>query len=46
LTPRRTDREDSGRSVVSKDGKTITTTAKGTEAEGKAMTLTLVYDKR
>ncbi len=35
----------SGRSVVSKDGKTMTTTAKGTDADGKAMTLTLVYDK-
>jgi len=32
--------------VVSKDGKTMTTTAKGTDADGKAMTLTLVYEKQ
>src|ERR1039457_7391006 len=35
----------SGRSVVSKDGKTMTTTAKGTDADGKPMMLTLVYEK-
>jgi hypothetical protein len=36
----------SGRTVVSKDGKTMTTTAQGTDADGKAMTLTLVYEKQ
>ena len=36
----------SGRSVVSSDGNTITQTAKGTDADGKAMTLKLVYDKQ
>jgi hypothetical protein len=36
----------SGRTVVSKDGKTMTTTAKGTDADGAAMTLTLVYEKQ
>lgn len=35
-----------GRLVVSHDGKTITMTAKGTDAEGKPMTVTLVYDKQ
>src|ERR1039458_4711351 len=35
----------SGRTVVSKDGKTMTTTAKGTDADGKAMTLILIYEK-
>ena len=34
-----------GRTVVSKDGKTMTTTAKGTDADGKAMTLILIYEK-
>ncbi len=36
----------SGRTVISKDGKTMTTTAKGTDADGKPMTLKLVYDKQ
>ena len=36
----------SGRSVVSKDNKTMTTTAKGTDADGKPMMLTLVYEKQ
>jgi len=36
----------SGRTVISKDGKTMTSTAKGTDANGKAMTLKLVYDKQ
>ena len=36
----------SGRTVISADGKTMTTTAKGTDASGAAMTLTLVYDKQ
>lgn len=35
-----------GRLVVSHDGKTLTMTAKGTDAEGKPMTVTLVYDKQ
>ena len=35
-----------GRLVVSKDGKTLTMSAKGTDAEGKPMTVTLVYDKQ
>jgi len=35
-----------GRSVVSKDGKTMTTKARGTDANGKPMTLTLVYEKQ
>jgi len=35
-----------GRTVISKDGKTMTTTAKGTDADGKPMTLKLVYDKQ
>ena len=35
-----------GRLVVSKDGKTVTMTAKGTDAEGKPMHVTLVYDKQ
>jgi hypothetical protein len=32
--------------VISADGKTMTATAKGTDASGAAMTLTLVYDKQ
>jgi len=36
----------SGRSVISKDGKTMTTTAKGTDTNGAAMTLKLVYEKQ
>jgi hypothetical protein len=36
----------SGRTVISKDGKTMTTTAKGTDTNGAAMTLKLVYDKQ
>jgi len=35
-----------GRTVISKDGKTMTTTAKGKDANGAAMTLKLVYDKQ
>jgi hypothetical protein len=34
------------RTVISKDGKTMTTTVKGTNAEGKAFNNTLVYDKQ
>jgi len=36
----------SGRTVISSDGKTMTTTAKGTDANGAAMTLNLVYEKQ
>ena len=35
-----------GRLVVSKDGKTMTMKASGTDAEGKPMTVTLVYEKQ
>ena len=35
-----------GRTVISSDGKTMTTTAKGTDASGAPMTLMLVYDKQ
>jgi hypothetical protein len=36
----------SGRIVISGDGKTMTTTASGVDADGKPMTLKLVYDKQ
>lgn len=36
----------SGRIVISSDGKTMTMTAKGMDADGNEMTLTLVYDKQ
>ena len=35
-----------GRTVISGDGKTMTTTTKGTNAEGKAFTQSLVFDKQ
>jgi hypothetical protein len=35
-----------GRTVVSSDGKTMTTTAKGTDADGNPMGLTLVFEKQ
>jgi hypothetical protein len=35
-----------GRIVVSNDGKTMTTTTKGTNTEGKAFTSTFVFDKQ
>jgi hypothetical protein len=35
-----------GRIVISPDGKTMTMTAKGTDQDGKPMTITLVYDKQ
>jgi len=35
-----------GSLVVSPDGKTLTLTAKGTDADGKPMTIKLVYDKQ
>jgi hypothetical protein len=36
----------SGRIVISNEGKTMTMAATGTDADGNAMTLTLVYDKQ
>ncbi len=36
----------SGRIVISGDGKTMTTTASGVDADGKPMTLHLVFDKQ
>jgi hypothetical protein len=35
-----------GRSVISKDGKTRTQTSKGTDAQGKPVAQTLVFDKQ
>ncbi len=35
-----------GRSVISKDGKTMTTTTKGTNAEGQPSTSTIIYEKQ
>ena len=35
-----------GRTVISPDGKTMTTTSKGTNAEGQPTTGTFVYDKQ
>jgi hypothetical protein len=35
-----------GRTVVAKNGKTATSTVKGTNAEGKAYAATIVYDKQ
>ncbi len=35
-----------GRSVISSNGKTMTTTTKGTNATGQAFTSTFVYDKQ
>ena len=35
-----------GRTVISKDGKTMTTTNRGTNADGKAFTNVMVYDKQ
>jgi len=35
-----------GKLVISADGKTMTTKAKGTDADGKPMDVTLVYDKQ
>jgi len=35
-----------GRTVISKDGKTMTTTTKSTNAEGQPFTATLVYEKQ
>jgi hypothetical protein len=35
-----------GRTVISGDGKTMTTTASGVDADGKPMTLKIVFDKQ
>lgn len=35
-----------GRTVISKDGKTMTTTVKGTDSEGKPLGGTYIYDKQ
>ena len=35
-----------GRTVISKDGKTMTQTLKGTDAEGKPVTGTMVFDRQ
>jgi hypothetical protein len=35
-----------GRIVISPDGKTMSMTARGTDPDGKPMTITLVYDKQ
>ena len=34
-----------GQTVISKDGKVLTTTVSGKDADGKALSTTLVYDK-
>lgn len=38
--------KSSGKTVISKDGKTMTTTSKGTTADGKPFTYTMVWDKQ
>jgi hypothetical protein len=38
--------QGTGRLVISKDGKTMTTTTKGTDADGKAFISTYVFDKQ
>ena len=35
-----------GRTVISKDGKTMTTTTKGTNAEGQPSSATIIYEKQ
>lgn len=35
-----------GRTVISKDGKTMTNTQKGTDADGKPIAFTIMYDKQ
>jgi len=35
-----------GRTFISKDGKTMTQTASGTDAEGKPVTQTIVFDRQ
>jgi hypothetical protein len=38
--------KSTGRTVISKDGKTMTTTSKGTNAEGKPFNYTMVWEKQ
>jgi hypothetical protein len=35
-----------GRNVISKDGKTMTQTSSGTDAEGRSVTATIVFDRQ
>ena len=35
-----------GKTVISKDGKTMTNTSKGTDSDGKPVSFTIVYDKQ
>ena len=35
-----------GKTVVAKDGKTMTNTSKGTDSEGKPVSFTIVYDRQ
>ena len=35
-----------GKTVISKDGKTMTNTSKGTDAEGKPISFTIVYERQ
>ena len=35
-----------GRTVISNDGRTMTNTSKGTDADGKPLSFTIVYDKQ
>ena len=35
-----------GRTIISKDGKTMTTTTKGTNAEGQPSSSTIIYEKQ
>ena len=43
---RRASTNATGRVKISPDGKTMTTTASGADADGKPMTMKLVYDKQ
>lgn len=38
--------QTTGKTVISKDGKTMTVTQKGTDADGKPISFTIVYDKQ
>jgi len=38
--------KSTGRTVISKDGKTMTTTSKGTDGQGKPFSYTMVWDKQ
>ena len=48
VTQRKTDGKykQTGQNVVSKDGKTLTATRKGTDADGKAYSATMVFEKQ